>query len=100
MADITNVDPQQILKTVSRLDTIVNGIAGSVGKIEDIMAALDKGWISSVKYEFMSRYQSDAEALREMIDQYEEISQLLTQCAKDYENADEGLKAKFGSLRR
>lgn len=99
MADITNVDPQEIRMAVSKMDGVVNGIAVNVGKIEEVMAALDKGWKSVVKDEFFSRYRTDAEAMREMIDQYEEISQVLTECAMEYEKADNDIKSQTGKFK-
>ncbi|MCR4891033.1 MAG: WXG100 family type VII secretion target [Lachnospiraceae bacterium] len=99
MAELLNVDPQQIRSAVSKLNESVSGITQDVAKIKEAMAGLDKSWQSDVKQEFFTRYRRDEEAMQEMIDQYNELSQMLNATAEEYERTESEMKDAMGKLR-
>lgn len=99
MADMSNVDSEKILSTVNQLDGTVTSIQAQLRKIADAVAGLDKGWTSSVKAEFMSRYQKDEEAMNEMISQYSEISEQLKETAADFDKTENEIVSSVSALK-
>ena len=99
MPELCNVDSDRIMAAVSQLDGIVNSIAGGVGKIREAMAALDKGWMSGVKEEFMTRYRTDEEAMGEMLEQYREVSEQLKDIARDFDRTESEILGSISELR-
>ncbi len=98
MASLSNVDPEKIRSTVSKLDGIIQSVSGCVDKFADAVEALDKGWVSDVKADFMSRYQKDWEAMQEMLNQYREISAQLLETANDVEKTEGDIFASVRAL--
>ena len=99
MADLTNVDGAKIRATAQKLADIDLDILACVRKINDALAALDKGWQSEVKTGFMQNWQHDAEALCEMMEQYTEVQQLLSDAAAEFDRAEEEMRSQVSSLR-
>lgn len=98
MAALSNVDSEKIRSTVSRLDGIAESISGCVGKFADAIEALDKGWVSDVKADFMARYQKDWQAMQEMLLQYREISAQLLDTATDLEKTESEILSSVRAL--
>ena len=98
MPDISNIDSEKILAAASQLDGIVDRMGGSVAKFAEAIAALDKGWVSEVKAGFMANYQTDAEAMREMLAQLREINEGLRAAAADFDKTESDIAASFKAL--
>jgi uncharacterized protein YukE len=88
MSDLTNIDSEKILSAVSQLDGIVDRMNGCVGKFADAIANLDKGWVSEVKGPFMQNYQTDQEAMQEMLSQLREVGTALREAAADFDKTE------------
>jgi WXG100 family type VII secretion target len=88
MPDMSNIDSEKILSTVGQLDGIIDRMSGCVGKIDDAIARLDKGWVSEVKSGFMANYQNDRAAMQEMLGQLHEISTTLREAAADFDKTE------------
>ncbi len=88
MPDITNIDPEKILSSVSQLDGIVDRMSGCVGKFADSIENLDRGWVSEVKEPFMANYQKNWEAMQEMLAQLREIGTTLREASADFEKTE------------
>ena len=99
MANLSNVDGDKIRSTAQKLADIDLDIVSCVQKINDAMVALDKGWKSEVKTEFMRNWQEDAEALCEMMDQYVEVQELLLEAAKDFDSTEEEMISQVSKMR-
>lgn len=88
MPDISNVDTEKILSAVGQLEGIVDRMNGSVAKFADAIENLDKGWVSEVKAGFMATYQTDMEAMQEMLSQLMEINTTLREAASDFDKSE------------
>lgn len=99
MADMTNVDSEKIGSTISQLDESVSNISTCVAKFKEAIAVLDKGWTSSVKSDFMTRYQKDEEAMQEMLGQYREINTQLRDTASDFEKTESEILSGASALK-
>jgi uncharacterized protein YukE len=99
MADLSHVDSEKILSTASQLDGIADAIMAQMQKIVDAVAQLDKGWVSPVKAEFLSRYQRDEDAMREMVEQYREIDTGLREMAAELDKTESEITSSVSSLR-
>ncbi len=99
MADLTNIDTGVIGSAVNQLDGIVASITGTTVKVKDAVAGLDKGWVSPVKAEFMSRFARDTEAMAEMLDQLREVSEQLKETARDFDATESDLLSRVSALR-
>ncbi len=98
MADMTNVDPAKIRQSANKIGSLAGDLNGNVNKINEAMNALSKGWQSEVATKFMQNWQADQEALKEMVDQYKEVEELMMELAQDYENSENevgGMVAKL-----
>lgn len=99
MANMSNIDSEQIGSAVQQLDEIVAAITNQVAKVREAVDALDKGWVSGVKVEFMSRYRRDEEAMQEMLEQFREISLQLRETAADFDKTESEILSEVSSLR-
>ena len=99
MANMSNIDSEQINSAVHQLDEIVAAIANQVARVKEAVAALDKGWVSGVKTEFMSRCQRDEEAMQEMLEQFREISLQLKETAADFDKTESEIFSEIAALR-
>jgi uncharacterized protein YukE len=88
MPDLSNIDSEKILSAVSQLDGIVDRMSGCAGKFADAIENLDKGWVSEVKGPFMQNYQTDWEAMQEMLAQLREVGATLREAAADFDKTE------------
>ena len=99
MADMTNVDAAKLRQTASKIGNLASDLNVNVSKINDALNNLSKGWQSDVATRFMQNWQADQEALHEMVDQYMEMTDLLTELAVDFENSENEVKGMIGKLK-
>ena len=99
MPDISNIDSEKILATVNQLNGVVSRMNGCVGKFADAIETLDKGWVSEVKAEFMANYQSDWEAMQEMLAQLHEINDSLSDAASEFDKTESEISSSVSALR-
>jgi WXG100 family type VII secretion target len=99
MADMTNVDAARLRQTASKIGNLASDLNVNVSKINDALNNLSKGWQSDVATRFMQNWQADQEALHEMVDQYMEMTDLLTELAQDFENSENEVKGMIGKLK-
>jgi uncharacterized protein YukE len=88
MSDLTNIDSAKILSAVGQLDGVVDRMNGCVNKFADAIENLDKGWVSEVKGPFMQSYQTDREAMQEMLAQLREVGVALREAAADFDKTE------------
>ena len=98
MPDMSNIDSEKILGAVSQIDGLINRIRGCVGKFADAIENLDKGWVSDVKAPFMAGYQTDWEAMQEMISQLSEVNEGLKNAAVDFDKTEEDILSGINAL--
>lgn len=98
MADLSNVDSERVLSAASQMDAGVSAMQQCITKLNQAIEALNSGWISSAKSEFMSRYQTDHDALTEMVAQYYEISAQLRDAAQDFDKTESDLISRMSAL--
>ena len=99
MPEISNIDSEKIRSAVSQLEGIVDRMNGCVGKFADAIETLDKGWVSEVKTGFMATYQTDWEAMQEMLMQLREINAGLTAAASDFDKTESDNNSGAGALK-
>lgn len=99
MADVSNVDAEKIRATVPQLEQVAAGLTAQVNKVKDAVANLDRGWISTVKAEFMTRYRKDEAAMQEMLEQFRELNDLLKETANDFEQTEREILSSFSVLK-
>ena len=88
MADMTNVDADKLRQTAQRIGNLAGDLNSNVSKINDTLNALTKSWQSDAATQFMQNWNTDQEALREMVDQYNEVSELMVELAADFDNSE------------
>ncbi|MDR0818227.1 MAG: WXG100 family type VII secretion target [Oscillospiraceae bacterium] len=98
MSDTSNINPEEINKTVAKLDGIVGSIRGCFNAFNEAIAALDKGWVSEVKGAFMENYRTDSAAIQEMLDQYAEVNEQLKNSAAEFEKAESDILREVSAL--
>jgi uncharacterized protein YukE len=98
MSNMSNVETDKILSAAKLLEEIASSIHTCTGKIADSVETLDHGWVSSVKAEFMLRYQKDWEAMQEMHAQYNEIIMQLKEMVQDIDKTEQELISRCKSL--
>ncbi len=99
MADMTNVDADKLRQSASKIGNLASDLNSNVSKINDTLNSLSKGWQSDVATRFMQNWQTDQEALHEMVDQYMEITDLLHELAQDFENSENEVGSMVGKLK-
>ncbi len=99
MADMTNVDADKLRQTAQKIGSLAGELSGNVAKINDAMNALAKGWRSEAATQFMQNWQADQEALKEMVDQYNEVQELMNELAQDFDNSENEVGGLVGKLK-
>ncbi len=99
MADMTNVDADKIRQTAGKIGNLASDLNSNVSKINDALNSLSKGWQSEAATKFMQNWQADQEALHEMVDQYMEVTDLLSELAQDFENSESEVAGMIGRLK-
>ncbi len=99
MAETSNVNSQKITAAVSRMQTEASSIATGVQKFSDAVMNLDKQWTSEAKAAFMQAYQTDYEAMQEMIEQLNENCELLRGMADTFDATESDILGKVSGLR-
>ena len=97
MADMTNVDAGKLRQTASKIGSLAGELSGNVSKINEALNGLSKSWQSEAATQFMQNWRMDEEALKEMVDQYNEVSEIMNELAQDFdasENEVDGLVSK------
>ncbi len=99
MADMTNVDADKLRQTAQRIGNLAGDLSGNVAKINDALNNLSKSWQSEVATQFMQNWQADQEALKEMVDQYTEIQELMLELAQDFDSSENEVSSLVGKLK-
>jgi len=99
MADMTNVDAAKLRQSASRIANLAGELSGNVTKINEIFTALSKSWQSEAATKFMQNWHTDEEALKEMLEQYNEVSNLLNELAQDFEASESEVEGLVGKLK-
>lgn len=99
MANLTHVDPAELRSTAKNLEEVEEEIARSVQKITEAMDLLDKGWVSTVKDQFLQVWRTDAEAMSEMMAQLSEVRETLLLAAETFERAEQESLSGVSRLR-
>ncbi len=99
MADLTNVDSGKLRQTAQRIGSLAGDLSGNVAKINDILNNLSKGWQSEAATRFFQNWQTDQEALKEMVEQYREVQEIMTELAQDFDSSESEVSGMIGKLR-
>ncbi len=99
MADMTNVDADRLRQAANRVGDLAGELSTNVGKINDALDNLSKGWQSEVATKFLQNWQADREALNEMLDQYLEVGDIMNELANDYEASESEVQGLLGKLK-
>ena len=99
MANLTNVDAGKLQSAAQKLEDIDREIVSCVRKLHEAISTLDRGWKSEVKTQFMKNWEHDADALCEMMEQYEEVQRLILEAARDFDNTEQEMLSQVRQLR-
>ena len=99
MPDISNIDSEKMISSANQLDSVVDRIQANVSKFAEAIQNLDNGWVSEVKTGFMANFQTDFEAMQEMLFQLREINDGLRDAAGDFDKTESEIITSVSSLR-
>ena len=99
MADMTNVDADKIRQAAGRIGNLASDLNSTVSKINDCLNNLSNGWQSEAATKFMQTWQADQEALKEMVDQYNEVQEIMNELAQDFDNSENEVGGLVGKLK-
>ena len=99
MADMTNVDAAKLRQSASRIGNLAGELSGNVNKINETLNNLSKSWVSEAATRFMQNWRTDEEALKEMVDQYREVADLLHELAADFNASENEVDGMVGKLK-
>ncbi len=99
MADMTNVDAAKLKQTASRIGSLAGELSGNVNKINEVLNNLSKSWQSEAATQFMQNWRTDEEALKEMVEQYREVQDIMNELAQDFSNSENEVDGLVGKLK-
>ncbi len=99
MADMTNVDAAKLRQTASKIGNLAGQLSGNVNKIGETLNNLSKSWQSEAATRFMQNWHTDEEALREMVDQYNEVQDIMNELAQDFDSSENEVEGLVGKLK-
>jgi WXG100 family type VII secretion target len=99
MADMTNVDAAKLRQSASRIGNLASELSGNVNKINETLNNLSKSWVSEAATKFLQNWRTDEEALKEMVDQYNEVADLMNELASDFDASENEVDGMVGKLK-
>lgn len=99
MADMTNVDAAKLRQSASRIGNLAGELSGNVNKINETLNNLSKSWVSEAATRFLQNWRTDEEALKEMVDQYNEVADLMNELASDFDASENEVEGMVGKLK-
>ena len=99
MADMTNVDAAKLRQSASRIGNLAGELSGNVNKINETLNNLSKSWVSEAATRFMQNWRTDEEALKDMVDQYREVADLMNELAADFNASENEVDGMVGKLK-
>ena len=99
MADMTNVDAAKLSQSASRIGNLAGELSGNVNKINETLNNLSKSWVSEAATKFLQNWRTDEEALKEMVDQYNEVADLMNELASDFDASENEVEGMVGKLK-
>lgn len=99
MADMTNVDAGKLRQTASKIGSLASELSGNVNKINETLNNLSKSWQSEAATKFLQNWRTDEEALKEMVEQYREVSDLMNELAQDFDSSENEVDGLVGKLK-
>ncbi len=99
MADMTNVDAAKLRQSASRIGNLASELSGNVNKINETLNNLSKSWVSEAATKFLQNWRTDEEALKEMLDQYNEVADLMNELASDFDASENEVEGMVGKLK-
>lgn len=99
MADMTNVDAAKLRQSASRIGNLASELSGNVNKINETLNNLSKSWVSEAATKFLQNWRTDEEALKEMVDQYREVADLMNELAADFNASENEVDGMVGKLK-
>ena len=87
------------VKSASRVSSLASELSGNVSKINYTIGNLSKSWVSDAATQFLQNWQTDEEALLEMVDQYREIADIMTELAQDFEASENESESLVGKIK-
>lgn len=99
MADMTNVDAAKLRQSASRIGNLASELSGNVNKINETLNNLSKSWVSEAATKFLQNWRTDEEALKEMVDQYNEVADLMNELASDFDASENEVEGMVGKLK-
>ena len=68
-------------------------------KINDALNNLTKSWQSEAATQFMQNWRTDQEALKEMVDQYKEVQDIMQELAQSFDSSEDEVSGMIGKLK-
>ena len=99
MADMTNVDAAKLRQSASRIGNLAGELSGNVNKINETLNNLSKSWVSEAATKFLQNWRTDEEALKEMVDQYNEVADLMNELASDFDASENEVEGMVGEVK-
>ena len=99
MADMTNVDAGKLRQAASRIGNLASELNSNVSKINEVLNNLNKSWQSEAATKFMQNWHTDEEALKEMVDQYTEVQDIMNELAQDFDSSESEVDGLLGKLK-
>lgn len=99
MADMSNVDAAKLRQSASRIGNLASELSGNVNKINETLNNLSKSWVSEAATKFLQNWRTDEEALKEMVDQYNEVADLMNELASDFDASENEIEGMVGKLK-
>ena len=99
MADMSNVDAAKLRQSASRIGNLGRELSGNVNKINETLNNLSKSWVSEAATRFLQNWRTDEEALKEMVDQYNEVADLMNELASDFDASENEVEGMVGKLK-
>ncbi|MBR5407322.1 MAG: WXG100 family type VII secretion target [Lachnospiraceae bacterium] len=99
MADMTNVDAAKLRQTASKIGSLASQLNSNVTKINEALNNLTKSWQSEAATKFMQNWRTDEEALKEMVEQYREVQDIMNELAQDFASSEQEAEGLVGKLK-
>lgn len=96
---MTNVDAAKLRQSASRIGNLAGELSGNVNKINETLNNLSKSWVSEAATKFLQNWRTDEEALKEMVDQYNEVADLMNELASDFDASENEVEGMVGKLK-
>ncbi len=99
MGELSNVNSANITASAGKMEAEISNVQSGITMFRDAISKLNNTWTGESKNVFMQSFETDSEAMNEMVAQMSEVCESLKHMAQTYDESESNISSRLQSLR-